>query len=609
MNDLKILDKETKVPNITTPDKIFEDKLKESEVEYAFFTTYDGLDLLILEKMLMALPNGNIFIKSGGYDVFCGAKGKLQYEDDSSFISELLLEHVHRVVVKKSFHPKISMIFYKQKEMQGVEEEKILLVIGSKNISRSAYLDDYVCLIGSKDNDSPQKTENGNGTELFNILTQNNFLGQYGTDETGSGKEFYEKLKQLQFYHFKCMENDGAEDNGNVEAVDFIRPDEKILNFLIRGNDEDSPLIVVSPFVTDGLWRDSPVRIHTLEATAQQFEGLKNEEPQNEELKNNKLSVYKLSTDISDALNNRKEQDDEEGLRVGSLHAKMYIKHCRDMQKTYLYIGSANFTRLAFSKDNSEILVCLTYNDPDGSGYEVLAEAFKDENEWTQITSKPETTENGTGSRIPSEIYEELNKIEIKKLKSNGSLNLQYFYNDKPIEVGMEFEDDEGGTVEIQKIIPQTEIEITRNGCIEFVYKKSNEAESDGQNGNFVFDVLEKIADCDLKKKLKEELDVKIKQGIRERGRYMLQRSSFKAPIKRPHKNDEGNGRSSGRKYVITMFDTVMNWKQNLGLSEIKQRLEEYEKNFIGGIAEMDENEKYLVNFYKNIEVEEGENE
>lgn len=534
MNNFNLVRKESQLP-INTLTELLRDYFANHKgvVTYALLTTYDGMDITVLEDLLLTLPGGNQLIAEGRMDICCGAKKALSgYEN--SYLSELLLARVHRVCVENAFHPKIILLKYSQK---GEEEERIFMIISSKNITRSTYLDAYVCFEGVK-------TEgDGNGKQLKEIFAEESF---WGNEEVA--KQIGESLENLGKYQFTSLDEKAE--------VSFYRPDEDLFNSIVERKEGDPKAIVVSPFVTDEKWEGTTVCLYTSEETAR---GL-TEKPSGD--------LYYLN-DIWD---------------LPDLHAKIYIKHCKQTACTEVWIGSANFTTCAFSHKNSEILSCLKYEDTDGSVFGALASSFAQEEIWKKMDDNKaglEDTDEVKGKKIliPVEVYRELDKqLKVIPKRIDSTSQWEHCYDEIQIQ-----------DVCIKEINPQIS-HPTRNGSVTFKYIKDNET----VEGCFSYDLTCKIREEKLREEYEKSLKEHILSECKERNDRLLTRKDFvgirKLKTDDSKETKKNTGIPTGRK--ATLFDVILQKKMYTTKEGIKAYLSEYLDNYIG---ELGEKEKQLI--------------
>lgn len=246
MNNLSLL-RDGKSSSVDAMHTLIRDYFEshKGEVKYAFLTTYDGMDMTVLEDLLLSVPGGNRLVFNGDFDVCCGAK-KALLGVENSYLSEMLLARVHRVCVENAFHPKIYLFYYLP---EGESEKRIFLIISSKNITKHSFLDAYVCFEGVK------AGGNTNGKQLKDILTTESFLG---TKELA--EEIETALKDLPEYQFSSFDNNAK--------VSFHRPDEKLLVDIITHVESEPKPIIVSPFVTN-VMQEKDICLYTSEETIQ----------------------------------------------------------------------------------------------------------------------------------------------------------------------------------------------------------------------------------------------------------------------------------------------------------------------------------------------------
>lgn len=546
MDNLKII-KDKKINAITTKELF--GMLKDNgdiQIEYVFMTTYDGMDMLALEDIMLYLPGGNRFIEKGEYDIYCGAKNKIQNVQDS-YLAELLLKKVHRVNVKKSFHPKIYMIFYKKSG-----EEKVFLCITSRNITRNEALDAYACFEGS----IAEEGENTNGCHLKEVLSKESFLG---------GIELHPKIRELPRYDFKCISD------CNV-SVDFVRPNEAVFKAIMDGGKSGMPVIVVSPFVTDGIWQKyNNIRLYTSEATADRLASKPDK------------GLYYLNPLLED---------------TQGLHAKIYIKNAGEV--TEVYIGSANYTKSAFSDDNSEILARLIFQDHDGKIYQEFSDSFACDNDGMQVWIEAEELKGINDEkkhRIPSGVYDCFQSLSVHaKQVKDTEWSFEYKIKEKPVHAGSEIKIGENGKITIRNITPSNGVP-SRNGNIEFVY---SDKEMPDTVGNFAFDVADKMSKECYTEAYCRALEALIKENLTLRKNRMLQSGRLTGAVRRRDDSNTGNDIKRTRTTrTVTLFDIVMQRKLYYGKEEIVQYLQYFYDNLVG---ELTRNEKELLNIF-GIEV------
>lgn len=556
MKNFSLVEDNKTAPIYTMADvlKAYFDKNK-GTVTYAFFTTYDGMDISVLEEMLCLVPGGNKVMYETAFDVCCGAKNNI-IGIEKSHLPQLLLLRTHRILVQNAFHPKIMMFYYKPVEE---ESEKIFLVIGSKNLTDGEHLDAYVCFEGKRTEGS--KT---NGEELQEILTQPNFWGEEKL-ETVFSNQSIEYLNRLRDYRFELWES--SEVKLAKPLVSFHRPSTTLLNEILSDETDETETIVVSPFVTDKVWNGKKFRLYTSFTTARTLQN----RPQ--------AGVFYL------------------GFDEPSLHAKIYIKHSKGEakgDKTKLWIGSSNFTVPAFSNSNSEILACLTYEDSECTLYKNLRTSFEETKNdirvWQEMCLPPEPPEGSKKGNIPLEVYKELGKklgvISVKQV--SDTFECEYLYN--PINL-------QSQCVKDIKITPEGGTP-TRNGCVSFVYITKDEAtgEEKEQRGNFSFDLLSKFMDEDEKEKYEEILKAYIKRECQEYNRGLLNPLKKSGVTKR--KNKKGTKTNQEKSKKITLFDLVFQLKFTALEDVVKTFLSNYKNSYIG---ELPENEAQLIKLYLEV--------
>ena len=545
MNNLS-LSKEDRTIAINTMTDIIQEYFcnHKGKITYAFLTSYDGMAMTTLEDLILSLPGGNDFVINGNYDVCCGAKKSL-VDVENSYLVEDLLKHVHRICVKNAFHPKIYMFFYKPEDEA---ENKIFLIVASKNITDTSYLDAYVCLEGVK-----QAVTSGNGSRLKAIITEELedeiFLGSKEL-----AREIADKLEDLENYQFSLY----GENAVAKAEVSFHRPDEMVLKNILDCKASAPDIIVVSPFVTDKIWGDAPVRLYTSKEEADKL----STSPEK--------GIYCLRKDIFE--------------QIPSLHAKIYIKHCMEEHCTQLWIGSANFTQMAFSKNNSEIMVCLNFPDSEQKIYNALVQSFEEEIEGVKIWEATEPGSVGRGEKkvyIPVCVYKELDtqlKVSAQAIGTNGQWS--HTYDSIHISCLREI-----------KIMPGQDFP-TRNGSISFKYVKDNEE----IKGSFSFDLISKMdpavcvgylesleehAKSERQKRNEKLLTLRRLSGIRKNP--LGKKTGVKTPV----------SKQIGRK--ATLFDVVLQKKMYMTEDEIKDFLKSYSENYIG---DMDSKEQQLINIF-----------
>lgn len=514
-------------------------------VNYAFLTTYDGMDVTVLGDLLLLLPGGNKIINDKKFDVCCGAKKNI-IGIENSYLSQLLLSCTHRILVNNAFHPKILMFYYQSED----DSEKIFLIIGSKNITSGEYLDAYVCLEG-KVSDG----EGNNGKELKEILTESSFWGGTEVKDIFSD-EAIKRMNELEKYQFELWEESDEESEGPV--VSFHRANEALKDAIISTGDRET--IVVSPFVTDEKWDNKyNFRLYTSSGTAESLKNIP------------RGGVYYL--DVTNI----------------SIHAKIYITPLKE--ETKVWIGSANFTTSAFSENNSEILVCLTYKDEKQEIYAALKNTFEEKinnkciwQEKSQNVENAEEIEVEKKTIIPLKVYEKLDKsLEVIEFKVSEKFECSYSYKD--IEIG---------GVKIIDIIPKSG-KPTRNGCVLFTYA----VEGKEVEGNFTFDILSKISDQKIKDKYVKLLDEYIKCECLEYNRLLLNpyRKTSSGKKNPPPENTETKSGQKKRR-INTLFDIVLQLKLTQTEEKVKKLLSEYEKNYIGKLPEK---EAQLIKLYSEV--------
>ncbi len=446
--------------NIEAIDEIIKKELENSVASYGFFCTYDGMDLEALCKLLINIPGGATLIAKEKFMVLCGKKSAIK--NDDILFSQQLLKGVKGVLVEGSFHPKVYLIKHKTQD----NKEKILLIITSKNITSSVFWDAFVALSG-------EKTENVEETGENLKKALENIGGINVTDN--------EFLKDLDKYKFQLLEEVYEENPKEaVEDIKFIVPgvEKDLLKNLVEKNTQDDPLIVISPFVSDGICGEHNILLATTQEASYK---LSKSIPK-------QLYVFYLSSNLND----------DGKLREYNLHGKVYCKYCKVEDKTYLYIGSANFTYSGFGDKNKELLVRLTYKGK--KIYEELKASIEtDRHNWEKMEKEdlPQAgnDENYTEDniRIPSEIYEYFEGIKVvKALKvDNDRFSIEYqcaankkieCMDDVQIEADGKFYPIENGQVTYTEEI----IYPTIMGKVVFSYKESK--------GNcMIFDLLKKL--------------------------------------------------------------------------------------------------------------------
>ena len=551
-------DKITPIYAMTDVVKAYFEKHK-GTVTYTFFTTYDGMDVSVLENMLCSVPGGNKVIYDAAFDACCGAKNDIR-GIEKSYLSQLLLSRTHRILVKNAFHPKISMFYYKP---DGEDKEKIFLIIGSKNLTRGEYLDAYVCFEGKPLENEQIVDTKTNGAELQAILTEPDFWGVKDLEGMFS-TETITYLKTLEYYHFELWE---SSDMKLVKPrVSFQRPSKALLKEILSDVTDETETIVVSPFVTDQEWQGKKFRLYTSLATARTLQNRPKE------------GVYYL------------------GFEEPSLHAKIYIKHSVDEIKGYVtkvWMGSSNFTEPAFSDKNSEILVCLTYEDRDGLIYNALNDSFeetqKDMHVWQKMCQPPAEPDGSRKINIPVEVYQELEKqLEVEKVEQ-GSEDFGCKYKYKPIQLS--------GVKNIE-ITPKTG-KPTRNGCISFVYIEEEEKE---RKGSFTFDLLSKISDPKEKEKFEEILQSYIQHECQEYNRRLLNPYK-KSGVTKCNDSDSDKDIKSAqtgkeKRKKVTLFDLVFQLKFTTSEDVVKMFLSNYKNSYIGKLPEK---EAQLIKLYLEV--------
>lgn len=536
MNHLSLLETDEKHTPILSIQELIKEYFQKNKgvVKYAFFTTYDGMDITALEDLLFFVPDGNQLINQGKYDVYCGAKSEILGAEES-YLSELLLEHVHRVYVENAFHPKIYMFYYLPEGAFDEKELDIFLIISSKNITKSGYLDAYACFHGVK----AETVEKTNGAQLKEIITANSFLGTQENANYIAGK-----LKDLDHFHFLSLDKNAT--------VSFHRPNRELLSQILNHENNEPKLIIVSPFVT------CEVKEHIcLYTTKETVYGL-GQEP--------KGSLHYLNSERLEGL--------------PSLHAKIYIKHRLDTECTEVWMGSANYTKSAFSDQNSEILVCLSYKDEGQKFYRELADSFRQEirNEpiWKETTEwGNETSDNATNVFIPVCVYSELERLLVVKPQRKQDEPAKWEHLFAKIE--------EMPGVKILKIKPETSLP-TRNGNVLFEYQN----ECGVTKGSFAFDLVSKIENDTIRAEYTNALSEYAKSECQKRNEKMLMHQSLSGIRKTsPDKHSESKTAGKvlfGRK--LTLFDVVLKKKMNVEVAEIKKYLLEYKNSYIGDLPE-----------------------
>ncbi len=504
------------------------------KVTYAFLTSYDGMDITVLEDLLLLLPGGNELVYKGKFDVCCGIKKKLE-EVEKSYLSEMLLAHVHRICVENAFHPKIYLFYYLP---EGEIEKRIFLIISSKNITRNKYLDAYACFEGIRTDEDVR-----NGKQLKQILTADAFWG--GKE---SAEEIGKSLEDLEQYHFSGFDE-------KVE-VSFHKPDRELLKDIITQEESAPKTIVVSPFVTDEIWKKSSVCLYTNEETAKEL------------TRKTTGSLYYLnSLFLKDEL---------------KLHAKIYIKHRIRTGRTEVWIGSANFTASAFSNRNSEILACLSYEDAQRNLYRDLEQSFRQKVEeisiWKEMEDSEATEESVSDAGaervvIPAEVYRELDKqLVIRPEKENTASCWKHSYEEIKIK-----------DVSIKEISPQSSFP-TRNGSIVFEYSKDDKT----LEGSFTFDVLSKIKDETLLGEYKKAWEEYMRSECQRRNDRLLTHRKLSG-IRKQSSDDSQDTQKKKRTHMsrrATLFDVVLQKKMYLTKEEIRRFLAEYQSNYIGELGQ-----------------------
>ena len=557
-------DKITPINAMTDVVKAYFEKHK-GMVTYAFFTTYDGRDISVLEELLCLVPGGNKVISEAKFDVCCGAKKDIR-GIERSYLSQLLLSRTHRILVNNAFHPKIMMFYYK---LDGEEQEKILLIIGSKNLTRGEYLDAYVCFEGKCIEGAQQvKNTKKNGPELSEILMDPKFWGVKDNTDIFS-EETIACLEDIKNYHFELWEPSG---NETVKPmVSFCRPSKELLKEILSDETDETETIVVSPFVTDEAWETKKYRLYTTFTTARALQNIPKE------------SMFFL------------------GIEEPSLHAKLYIKHSKG--RTKVWIGSSNFTKPAFSDKNSEILACLTYEDEEMSIYKTLSDSFKEQKNGTSVwqkTCQDLVQQEGVEQiYIPVRVYKELEKqlkvINIEQVSED--YECEYTYD--------KIQYEEVKNIEITPRLGKP----TRNGCVSFVYIKKDKktGEEKEQIGYFTFDLISKIiSDEKVKATYEKILGEYIKQECQEYNRCLLN-PHRKASVTKGGDNDsEGEDSDSdkntksiqigqGKRKRITLFDLIFQMEFTTSGDAVKTFLSNYKNSYIG---ELPEKEAQLIELY-----------
>ncbi len=454
---------------------------EDSTVKYAFFTSYDGMDFRTLEKILLRLPKGNEFISNGYYDVFCGKKAKLKglYE---SFLSELLLEHLHRVLVTGAFHPKIYCIEYGKSDVT-----EIFLVIASKNITESVFLDSYICLRGEV---RANKAEKNNGEELRDILLEESFgLLKDCKKHSDSLNKFCEFCERLAEYQFELWDK-----NADLPKISFHRPDKELLKEI---NKEDHELIVVSPFISDSVIKKTKLILYSNKSELEKL---------------NKIDegIRAYSWGVSEDNKNGNEQNEGE-FPIDSLHAKIYVKN--DGKNTKMYIGSANYTSSAFSSNNAEILVCATYGN---EKYKEIKEEFN--NPVWKLWKKPKDQESGAVKQhIAANIYSTLENISVRKSGQKWEYTLS---DGSSIAKGTCIQI-YGKSITITDITPTDIFPATRNVEINFLLTWKENEEELSESGAITLDIFDLVDDSE-KESLQKRIKARISDDLKARKQCLL---------------------------------------------------------------------------------------
>lgn len=459
--------------NVVTLEDIIKKALNEAKVSYGFFSTYDGMELDVLQDMLLKLPGGNELIRKQKFLVLCG--GKKDIKNDHILFAQQLLKGIKYMVVDGAFHPKIYLIKYKSEQV-----DKILLIIASKNITSSSFMDAYVAMSGEY-TDNNQETGKGLKLALENICDRY----QGNKDELFDFRE--EVLDYLDKYKFTLLES-SLESDHKAPSIEFIVPSvqKDLLKSLLEGNTSEDPLVVMSPFVSKDIWGNYNVLLATTEE-----------------------AVKKLDDKVPDKLYtfNLSDQCSEDGkLRKGNLHGKVYCRCSRDMDDkaiTELYIGSANFTHGGFSDKNVEIMVKLTYQGKEL--YDEIKKSIEEDSIHWKLYEKDEqnnTNENITTNiekkMVPGNVYFDLGKISIIKVESiDGRYKIEY-----------DFPDQITPDIRIDKIEPGDASSATRKGKITFIYQE--------ESYSMLFDVVEKLKEAIEKRVLDKQVLVDYEQSIEQ---------------------------------------------------------------------------------------------
>ena len=305
--------------------------INHNHVQYAFLTTYDGMDISVLGNLLLELPGGNELIREERFDVCYGAKAELQGIDKTD-LSEKLQSRLHPVLVEGAFHSKIYLFLYRENQ-----EDKMILIIGSKNITSSKFLDNYVLLIGSKTNG---ELEN-NGNQLKKIIS------------SFPDVKINECIKELEKFNLASV------DSKETCEISFCKPDIKIFKEIFKEipkdisneprNSEKHPVLVVSPFVS---LDEFPKKCYVkLLSRKEELDKLRCCSSNVDLYDFNSGYIYSDSNIVSSS-DFIKDDDAKKNnsIAVPPLHAKLYCLY--NGNKTIMYIGSANFTYSAFSGEN-----------------------------------------------------------------------------------------------------------------------------------------------------------------------------------------------------------------------------------------------------------------